>query len=148
MDLERDQYFLLEQVLYARPPMDVVAFSHRDFRSIGFYRDKSHRIVCRSFAGSDSAFLSGSRGRTWLLYKSHKSLLGFSETCLIHRTLADNHPNILNWAAPVCSLVLPLELNALGFLGNFSMRFARWLGNIPPNRREMLNRERLPQTRQ
>jgi hypothetical protein len=93
-------------------------------------------------------------------YKSHKSLLGFSETSLIHRTLADNHPNILNWAAPVCSLVLPLELNALGLLGNFStggevdgplafsMSIARLLGNIPPNRREMLNSERLPQTRQ
>ena len=72
-----------------------------------------------------------------------------------------NHPNILNWVAFGCSLVLPLELNPLGLLGNFSIRLggvngrlaesmsvARWLGSIPPNRREMLNSERLPQTRQ
>jgi len=72
-----------------------------------------------------------------------------------------NHPNILNWVASVCSLVLTLELNALGLFGNFSIRLgevdgrlaesmsvARWLGSISPNRREMLNRERIPQTRQ
>ena len=71
-----------------------------------------------------------------------------------------NHPNILNWVASLCSF-LPLELNILELLGNFSIRLggvngrlaesmsvARWLGSIPPNRREMLNRERLPQTRQ
>jgi len=51
--------------------------------------------------------------------------------------------------------------NALGLLGNFSIRLGgvngrltesmsvdRWRGSIPPNRREMLKRERLPQTRQ
>jgi hypothetical protein len=72
-----------------------------------------------------------------------------------------NHPNILNWVASVCSLVLTLKLNALGLFGNFSIRLgevdgrlaesmsvARWLGSISPNRREMLNRERIPQTRQ
>ena len=72
-----------------------------------------------------------------------------------------NHPNILNCVASFCALVLLLELHALGLRGNFSMRLdgvngrlaesmsvARWLGSIPPNRREMLNRERLPQTRQ
>ena len=55
-----------------------------------------------------------------------------------------SHPNILNWVASVCSLVLPLELNALGLLGNFSIRLggvncrvaglmsvARWLGQHP-----------------
>ena len=72
-----------------------------------------------------------------------------------------NHPKILNWVASVCFLLLPLDLNARGLLGNLSVRFrgvngrlaesmsvARWLGSVPPNRREMLNRERLPQTRQ
>jgi hypothetical protein len=71
------------------------------------------------------------------------------------------YPNILSWVASGRSLVLPLELNALA-LGNFSIRLggvngrrlsesmslALWLGNIPPNRREMLKSERLPQTRQ
>jgi hypothetical protein len=33
-----------------------------------------------------------------------------------------NHPNILNWVGSVCALVLLLELNALGLLGNFSIR--------------------------
>ena len=62
--------------------------------------------------------------------------------------------------ASVCSLVLPFDLNALELLGNFSVRLggvkgrlaesmsvARWIGSIPPKRREMLNSERLPQTR-
>jgi hypothetical protein len=85
----------------------------------------------------------------------------YSKAHFSSRDLAANHPNILNCAASVCSLVLPLEMNALGLLGNLSMRLggvngrlvgsmsvARWLGSIPPNRREMLNSERLPQTRQ
>lgn len=85
----------------------------------------------------------------------------YSKADFSSRDLAAAHPNILNWAALVCSLVLLLELNALGLRGNFSIRLdgvngrlvgsmsvARSLGNIPPNRREMLNSERLPQTRQ
>jgi hypothetical protein len=72
-----------------------------------------------------------------------------------------DHPNIRNWVASGRCLVLPVELNAQGPLGNFSIRLdrvtgrlaesmsvARWLGSIPPTRREMLIRERLPQTRQ
>ena len=90
-----------------------------------------------------------------------RSRESYSKVDFSSRELAADHPNILNWTAPVCSLVLPLEFNALGLLGNFSIRLdgvngrlvgsmsvARWLGNIPPNSREMLNRERLPQTRQ
>ena len=65
------------------------------------------------------------------------------------------------WVIAEALLFLTLELNVLEFLGNFnvclgrvkgrlagSMSVARWLGSIPPKRREMLNRERLPQTRQ
>jgi hypothetical protein len=50
-------------------------------------------------------------------------------------------------------------LNALALLGNFSIRLGGvdgrlaesmsvglWLGSIPPNKREMLKKERLPQT--
>jgi hypothetical protein len=76
------------------------------------------------------------------------------------RGLAADHLNNLDCIASLDLLVGSLDLQTLGALGNFntgrdkidgpvvSMSIARSLGSIPPNRREMLNSERLPQTRQ
>jgi hypothetical protein len=103
----------------------------------------------------------GAGQRTTFYAQKNSKVIRNQLSSPLQAAASSDHPNILNWVASGCSLVLILELNGLEVLGNFnirlggvnarpgiSMSLARWCGSIPPNRREILNRERLPQTRQ